>query len=66
MLVLSRKSGETLVIGENIVLKVIEIRSGRVRLSLDAPRDVRILRSELRPRLDAVSTAKTPDEIVTS
>lgn len=47
MLVLSRKSGESIQIGENITVKVIQCRGNRVRLGVEAPNDVEILRSEL-------------------
>jgi carbon storage regulator len=47
MLVLSRKAGETIVIGGQIHLTVIEIRRGGVRVAIEAPRDVVILREEL-------------------
>jgi carbon storage regulator len=47
MLVLSRKPGEKIVIGENIVITVVAIVNNRVKLSLDAPADVPIWRSEL-------------------
>lgn len=49
MLVLSRKVGERIRIDGGITLRVEEIRSGRVRLALDAPKSVRILRTELEP-----------------
>ena len=54
MLVLSRRVGERLVIGDDIVLTVIEVRSDGVRLGIDAPRDVRIHRAEI---LEAVTAA---------
>lgn len=47
MLVLSRKPGESVVIGGNITVTVVEVKGNRVRLAFDAPGDVRILRSEL-------------------
>ena len=47
MLVLSRRVGEAINIGDDIVLTVTEIRGGQVRIGLTAPRDVSILRSEL-------------------
>jgi carbon storage regulator len=47
MLVLSRKPGEKLVIDSNITITVVEVVGNRVRLALDAPPHVRILRSEL-------------------
>lgn len=47
MLVLSRKKNERIVIGENIVLTVVEVRGDRVRLGIEAPQDVPIHRSEV-------------------
>lgn len=47
MLVLSRKVGERIHVGDNIVLEIRRIAGNRVTLALDAPRDVRILRGEL-------------------
>jgi carbon storage regulator len=47
MLVLSRKVGERIHVGDNIVLEIRRIAGNRVTLALDAPRNVRILRGEL-------------------
>lgn len=47
MLVLTRKIGEKLVIGGNITVSVIEINGSRVRLGIEAPRQVSIARGEL-------------------
>lgn len=47
MLVLSRKKGEAIQIADNVRISIVEIRGGRVRLSIDAPRSVRVIRSEL-------------------
>jgi carbon storage regulator CsrA len=47
MLVLSRKIGERIHIGNDIVLEVRRISGNRVTLALEAPRDMRILRGEL-------------------
>ena len=49
MLVLSRKSGERIVIGGDITLTVIDVGRGKVRLGIEAPRDVPIYRQELLP-----------------
>jgi carbon storage regulator len=48
MLVLSRKTNEVICIGPNIYVTVLAIEGGRVRLGVDAPRDVPILRAELQ------------------
>jgi carbon storage regulator len=50
MLVLSRKLGEKIVIGENICITVVDIDRGKIRLGIEAPRDVPIFRQELLPR----------------
>lgn len=47
MLVLSRKLDESIVIGEDITVKVISIEKGVVKLGVDAPKNVSIVRSEL-------------------
>ena len=48
MLVLSRKEGEQLLIGDNIVLTINRISGNRVAIGIDAPREVRIVRGELQ------------------
>ncbi len=50
MLVLSRKEGEKLVIGDNITLVVSRISGNRVTLGIEAPADVKIFRGELSDR----------------
>lgn len=47
MLVLTRKPGEKVIIGDGIVLIVLSTAGGRVRLGIEAPDHVRILRGEL-------------------
>lgn len=49
MLVLTRKINETIVIGGNIRVTMASIRNSQVRLAIDAPPEVRILREELLP-----------------
>ena len=49
MLVLSRKLGEKIFIGENICITVVDIDRGKIRLGIEAPRDVPIYRQELLP-----------------
>ena len=46
MLVISRKKGETLVIGDGIEVSVVDIQGDRVRVGISAPREVRIMRRE--------------------
>jgi len=47
MLVLTRKPGESIVVGQDIVVTVIEIKSGQVRIGIDAPREVDVYREEI-------------------
>ncbi|MGD9646599.1 MAG: carbon storage regulator CsrA [Pirellulales bacterium] len=47
MLVLSRKEGERICIGENIVVTVVSVRGDRVRLGFEGPREVPIHREEI-------------------
>lgn len=56
MLVLSRKLGEKICIGENICITVVDIDRGKIRLGIEAPREVPVFRQELLP-LKAGATA---------
>ena len=47
MLVLSRKLGEKIIIGENISITVIDIDRGKIRLGIEAPRNIPVYRQEL-------------------
>lgn len=47
MLILQRKKGETLLVGDNIRITVAEAGADGVKLAIDAPKSVRILRGEL-------------------
>lgn len=47
MLILYRKKGDSILIGDNITISVIESNTDGVRLAIDAPREVSILRKEL-------------------
>ena len=62
MLVLSRRPGESIIIGGEIVVTVIEVRGGQVRVGIDAPRSIDVHREEvyrkvLRENLAAVESA---------
>ena len=51
MLVLSRKLGERIVIGDRIVVTVVKLDHGQVRLGIEAPREIAVFREESTPRL---------------
>ena len=47
MLVLTRKPGERLVIGDNIVVTVVDVKGDNIRIGIDAPREVKVYRGEI-------------------
>lgn len=62
MLILTRRVGESIVVGDDIVLTVFEVRGDAVRIGIDAPRSVRVNRKEVyeeiqRSNEQAVSTS---------
>lgn len=61
MLVLSRKRDEQIVIGKDIVITLVEIRGDKVRLGVEAPRDVPVHRREVA---DAIARERSDDTII--
>jgi carbon storage regulator len=68
MLVLSRKKNESIIINDNITVTVIEIRGDKVRLGIEAPKDVTVHRREVYEAIqsqaklrDSETTAVRPD-----
>jgi carbon storage regulator len=67
MLVLTRRPGESIIVGQDIVITVIEIKGGQVRIGIDAPREVQVHREEIyeqvrQENIAAVATAKQARE----
>lgn len=60
MLVLSRKQGEQIRIGENIVITVQRLSGNRVSLGIEAPADCKIMRGELESLLEAAVASAAP------
>lgn len=52
MLVLSRKKNESIVINENVIVTIVEIRGDKVRLGIEAPKDIPVHRSEVQKEID--------------
>ncbi len=50
MLVLSRKLGEKIVIGDNIVVTVVKIDRNQIRIGIEAPTDILVYREEIAPQ----------------
>ena len=53
MLVLGRKPGEYVMIGHNIKVEVVKSEKGDLRLAIDAPKDITIVRGEILEKLDS-------------
>lgn len=60
MLVLSRKKNESIVINNDIVITVVEIRGDKVRLGIEAPKDVPVHRQEVYEAIHGVKTPTPP------
>jgi len=46
MLILTRKKGESIAIGDNIQIQVLNVKGGQVRIGIDAPREIKVNREE--------------------
>lgn len=68
MLILQRRIGESIRIGDDIEVTVVAIEGGRVRLAISAPSDISILRSELivakETNMDAAMDHVAPDQML--
>ncbi len=53
MLVLSRKKNEKIIVGENIIITIVEFVGEKVRIGIDAPADVSIHRKEVQDAIEA-------------
>lgn len=66
MLVLSRRVGESVVIGDDVVVTVLEVRGDVIRVGVDAPRHVQVRRQELLAELEETNRAAaspSPDAV---
>ncbi len=68
MLILSRKSGESLVIGENIKVRILEIKGDSVKIGINAPRETTVHRQEVYEAIlqENQAAAKVGKDILTS
>jgi carbon storage regulator len=68
VLVLTRRANQSIMIGHDVVVTVLEVRGDQVRLGIRAPRDVEVHREEVFAALQAASRsgASPPDEVVDS
>lgn len=66
MLVLARKVGQRIKIGDNIVILVIEVRGDQVRLGVEAPRSIPVHREEIWVQLQAEKNAEVAEAETTA
>lgn len=52
MLVLTRRHGETILIGDNVRVTVLDSTHGQVRIGIEAPREITVHREEVQERID--------------
>lgn len=63
MLVLTRKTGQIITIGDDIRIKIVEVGNGIVKLGIEAPRDTPIYREELYDKLKQLNKESVSTEI---
>ena len=63
MLVLSRKRNESIVINDNIIVTVVEIRGDKVRLGINAPKDVSVHRQEVYDAIKKGLPQQPPQDV---
>ncbi|MDC7234063.1 MAG: carbon storage regulator CsrA [Spirochaetales bacterium] len=68
MLILSRKKDESIVIGDNIIISVVDIKGDQVKLGIAAPGDVKVFRQEVYKAIQeenkaAAAVSNIPDSI---
>ena len=62
MLILTRRVGESLMIGDEVTVTVLGVKGNQVRIGVNAPRDVSVHREEIYERIQAEKDASAPDD----
>lgn len=65
MLVISRKADQRILIGDNVVITVIQVRGNQVRIRIEAPKEIHVLRAELAVAITELSTGVVPATVAT-
>lgn len=63
MLILSRKSGERILIGDTIIVSVLETKGDQVKIGIDAPKEIRVYRHEIYEAIQAENKAAALSEL---
>ena len=61
MLILTRRAGETVMIGNDVTITVLGVKGNQVRIGINAPRDVAVHREEIFERIQSEQSAKDTD-----
>jgi carbon storage regulator len=61
MLVLSRKANESIVIRDDIIVTVVDVRGGKVRLGIEAPKEVKVHRKEVYEKINGTQQPRPCD-----
>ncbi len=62
MLILTRRIGETLMVGDDVTITVLGVKGNQVRIGVNAPKDVAVHREEIYQRIQKEKTGDDPDE----
>lgn len=62
MLILTRRIGETLMIGDDVTVTVLEVKGNQVRIGVNAPREVQVHREEVWLRIQEQNTPRAVNE----
>lgn len=64
MLILSRRTGESLMIGNEVTLTILGVNGNQIRIGIHAPKHVRVDREEIRARIDAESPGASHGTVI--
>ena len=62
MLILTRKKGESIVISDNIEIQIINIEDGKVKIGIEAPKEVSVFRSEVLENIKSANKESVVEE----